>query len=161
MKKIFILASAITLSTTMYAQKFTKGKYFVGSSSNLSWSSETGEGEGAKSVSSTNLDLGGGYFVMDNLMVKAQLSYNKIGDGKASTGYGVGARYYLKDKFFGQGMFNIPEEKFSTIGLGAGYVHSLNDFITIEPMLSYDMNRVEGKTFSTTLGIRVGLGIYF
>jgi hypothetical protein len=161
MKKIFILASAITLSTTMYAQKFTKGKYFVGSSSNLSWTSETGEGEGAKSVSSTNLDLSGGYFVMDNLMVKAALGYQKVGDGKAQTSYGVGARYYYKDKFFGQGMFSIPGEKLSTIGLGAGYVHSLNDFITLEPMVTYDMNRVAGETFSNTLGVRLGLGIYF
>jgi hypothetical protein len=160
MKKIFILASAITLSTTMYAQKFTKGKYFVGSSSNLSWESKTREGA-TQSTSTTNLDLGGGYFVMDNLMVKAQLSYNKTGDTKAQTGYGVGARYYLKDKFFGQGMFSIPQEDFSTIGLGAGYVHSLNDYITIEPMVTYDMESFDGKAASKTLGVRVGLGIYF
>jgi len=160
MKKIFILASAITLSTTMYAQKFTKGKYFVGSSSNLSWTSETGEGA-KESTTSTNLDLGGGYFVMDNLLVKAQLSYDKTGDNDAQTGYGIGARYYVKDKFFGQGMYSIPREKYSTIGLGAGYVHSLNDFITIEPMVTYDMNSVAGKASSKTLGVRVGLGIYF
>ena len=160
MKKIFILASAITLSTSMYAQKFTKGKYFVGSSSNLSWTSKTNEGA-TESTTSTNLDLGGGYFVMDNLMVKAQLSYDKTGDKDAQTGYGVGARYYLKDKFFGQAMYSIPGEKESRLGFGGGYVHSLNDFITIEPMVTYDMDSYDGKASSKTLGIRVGLGIYF
>ena len=174
MKKIFILASAITLSTTMYAQKFTKGKYFVGSSSNLSWSSETLDFPGAKAVSTTSLDLSGGYFFMDNIMVRGGLGYSKVGDGTADVSFGLGARYYAKEKFFGQAMYNILPSKTSmdkegktvevgssSISLGAGYVHSLNDFITIEPMVTYDMKNVDGASYSKTLGVRVGLGIYF
>jgi hypothetical protein len=170
MKKIFILASALTLSATMYAQKFTQGKYFIGSSSNLTWQSKTAEVEGAKAVSTTDLDLSGGYFVKDNILIKAELGYHPGGvkmsdDGDAettyNTSYGIGARYYIKDKFFGEASYSIPGEKMSTIGFGGGYVHSLNDFITIEPMVTYDMDSFDGKASSKTLGIRVGLGIYF
>jgi len=162
MKKIFILASAITLSTTMYAQKFTKGKYFVGASSNLSWESRTDEAPGAESVSTSKFDVSGGYFVMDNLLVKAELGYKKEGKLKAESSYGIGARYYIKDKFFGEGMYKVPAtEKTTVIGLGAGYVHSLNDFITLEPMVTYDMESVDGTASSKTLGVRLGLGIYF
>ncbi len=170
MKKIFILASALTLSATMYAQKFTQGKYFIGSSSNLSWASHTPEGKDAKSSSTTDLDLSGGYFVKDNILIKAELGYHPGGvkmsdDGEAettyNTSYGVGARYYIKDKFFGQASYSIPGEKQSTIGFGGGYVHSLNDFITIEPMVTYDMHSFDGEATGKTLGVRVGLGIYF
>jgi hypothetical protein len=165
MKKIFILASALTLSATMYAQKFTQGKYFVGSSSNLNWTSVTPEGKDQKSVSKTNLDLNGGYFVKDNILVMATLGYHPIPssdeDVKYNTSYGVGARYYIKDKFFGQASYSIPGEKYSNLGFGGGYVHSLNDFITIEPMVTYDMESFDGEASSKTLGVRVGLGIYF
>ena len=165
MKKIFILASALTLSATMYAQKFTQGKYFIGSSSNLTWTSETGEYEGAKAESTTKLDLSGGYFVKDNILVKAHVKYSKAGEGDAEQGYGLGARYYIKDKFFGEASYSVPlsvsDAKLSTIGFGGGYVHSLNDFLTIEPMVTYDMNSADGKASSKTLGFKIGLGIYF
>ena len=55
----------------------------------------------------------------------------------------------------------IPGEDFSTIGLGVGYVKMLNDHVSIEPMIVYDMDRFDGEAYANTFGFILGLGIYF
>ena len=154
-----VIVSGAVLTTN--AQSFEKGKINIGACSNFQFTSNKSAFEGAESISNMSLDLSGGYFVIDNLMVKAGLGYSKFGEDDGAISFGAGARYYIKDMIFAEAMYKIPGEDFSTIGLGVGYVKMLNDHVSIEPMIVYDMERFDGEAYANTFGFILGLGIYF
>ena len=146
---------------TTNAQSFEKGKINIGACSDFQFTSVKPAFDGAESTSYMDLDLSGGYFVIDNLLVKAELGFSKAGEGDAVFGFGAGARYYIMDMIFAEAMYRMPAEDFSSIGLGVGYVKMLNDHVSIEPMIVYDMDRFDGEAFANSFGFKLGLGIYF
>ncbi len=166
MKKLTLKTLLLTVIVsgavfTTNAQSFEKGKINIGACSDFEFTSVKPAFDGAESVSYIDFNLGGGYFVIDNLLVKAELGFSKAGEGDGVFGFGAGARYYIKDMIFAEAMYRIPGEDLSSIGLGVGYVKMLNDHISIEPMIVYDMDRFDGEALSNSFGFKLGLGIYF
>jgi len=166
MKKLTLKTLLLTVIVsgavfTTNAQSFEKGKINIGACSNFQFTSGKLAVDGAESTSNMSLDLSGGYFVIDNLMLKAQLGYSKETDLDGEVSFGAGARYYVKDMIFAEAMYSIPAEDFSRIGLGVGYVKMLNDHVSIEPMIVYDMDRFDGEAYANSFGFKLGLGIYF
>ena len=158
MKKIFTIFCVGILTLGLSAQT-ESGNMIAGVNSNFSFTSFSPEG-GGDAVS--NMELGGtfGYFVIDNLALMAGLDYSKAGEADAVTGFGVGARYYM-NSIFGGLMYEIPEEKMSSINIQAGYSHMLTDNISVEPSLKYSMMSFDGEAIGSMFGLRIGFGLYF
>ena len=96
--------------------------------------------------------------------------------GVSSTMMGVGPylRYYLMEiKLFGEAGYQFQSASFdgdnlgsgSALGIGAGYAAWLNDNVTIEPMVKYNMTsfKPEGADESAkggNFGVMINFGIY-
>lgn len=176
MKKIVTVVSALVLGTTAMAQT-DQGGWVFGAGSDFSFVSSKLDNEQEESASDINLDVAAGYFVIDNLSIGLGLGYGsnkEAGADDASTGFQVGPiiRYYLPMKIFGQLSYQIGsrsaggEKLYSTgdLGIGAGYAAFLNDNISIEPMVKYDLTSAkpdEGDSVSgSAFGFFINFGIY-
>ena len=164
MKKIFTILCAGILTLGLSAQT-EAGNMIIGTSSNLTYTSTSvADCDDCDAVSQLNLSLSYGYFVIDNLALSAGLNMASIGDMTITT-IGISGRYYMSSMFAqaGWGTTSITDvdDAMSTISLGAGYAHMLSDNISLEPMVMYNMNSLDGEALSNTFGIRIGLGCYF
>ena len=202
MKKIGLLFIAGLFTLGLAAQNVDAGTYHLGATSDLSFAMNMSSAEDSESSTTMNMSLQGGYFPIDNMVAGLQLGYSSYSMGDVSNssfGYGVYTRYYLMEGkiFTGASYSSMPnpnplmdwsalglggliEEKLSTIGLSAGYVHWFNDNVTLEPMVYYLMQKptweyedADGETqtidpedfgFETVkfseFGLKVSLGIY-
>lgn len=176
MKKIIVAVSALVLGTSAMAQT-DKGGWMFGAGSDFSFVSSKFDSEQDESASDMNLNVSAGYFVMDNLSVGLGLGYGsskEAGADDAVSSFVVGpmVRYYLPMKVFGQLSYQIGsvsaggEKLYSTgdLGIGVGYAAFLNDNISIEPMVRYDMTSAkpdEGDSVSgSAFGLFINFGIY-
>lgn len=169
MKKLLLtlFASVIVFATSA---QISKGAILVGGSSNLGFTSYN---EDAGDYSQFNIDVKGGYFIMDNLAVGLNLGYSSadFGDSgkKTNTGFGVFGRYYFNGKIFGGVGFNSVKVKFesdsldsestvSVIPIEIGYAAFLNDAIAIEPALNYSIYGSDGD--GASFGVNVGITVF-
>ena len=208
MKKIGLLFITGLFTLGLTAQNVDAGTYHIGATSDLSFKMNMtndvdAAGEDVESASTMNVAIMGGYFPIDNMVAGIQLGYSSFSQGDVSNssfGYGVYTRYYLMEgkiftgasyssqpnpnpmlPYWASGLLGI-EEKLSTIGLSAGYVHWFNDNVTLEPMLYYNMQKptweyedangdtqtIDVEDFCPTcetiknseFGVKVSLGIY-
>lgn len=153
-KSIFFIA--FLLIAGYASAQIQKGTILAGASSNLSFTSvspDTGD-----NYSIFDLSLKGGYFVIDNVVVGANLGYQKI-DDFSFTSFGIFGRYYYQGKFFGGAGFNINDYENSdsqtVIPFEVGYAAFINDFIAVEPSLNFSIGE-DNNTF----GFRVGFTLY-
>ena len=150
--------------------QISKGAILMRGSSNLGFTSFN---EDAGDYTQFNLDVKGGYFIMDNLALGLNLGFSSVdlGDSgkETDTGFGVFGRYYFNGKIFGGVGFNSVKVKFesdsfdsestvSVIPIEVGYAAFLNDVVAIEPSVNYSIygSDAEGASF----GIAVGLTVY-
>lgn len=159
MRKIMIMLAMLTMTLAANAQ-FEKGTKYIGASLtglNLSYngSSEVSFGFQAK----------GGYFIEDCWQVNAMVGYDKA--GKDATGVfqvGAGGRYYIIQNglYGGVNAKAILSSGYNDImpGIELGYSFFINDKITIEPAVYYDQSFKSHSDYST-VGLKVGLGLYF
>jgi hypothetical protein len=164
MKKIFTILFAVMLTFSLAAQT-EAGNMIIGTSSNLTYtSSSVADCDDCDAVSQLNLSLSYGYFVIDNLALSAGLNMTSVEDMSITT-IGISGRYYMSGMFAQAGWATTSitdvDDAMSTIALAAGYAHMLSDNISLEPMLMYSMNSLDGEALSNTFGIRIGLGCYF
>jgi hypothetical protein len=168
MKKIFTILCAGILTLGLSAQT-EAGNMIIGTSSNLTYTSTSAaDCDDCDAVSQLNLSLSYGYFVIDNLALSAGLNFSSMSVGDESmsmTTIGLSGRYYMSGMFAQAGWATTSitdvDDAMSTIALAAGYAHMLSDNISLEPMLMYSMNSLDGEALSNTFGIRIGLGCYF
>ena len=167
-KNLITMMCAGLLSIGVSAQTTSQGSMLVGTTSNLSHSTLTPDGEDGESVLFLNGQYG--YFFADNICGGLGLNYMSV-DGESSTGFGLFGRYYfMEGEMYGHIGYDMgdyllygffPVEDYSGINLGAGYCVWLGDNITLEPSLLYTMMKAEGETLGTNLDVRVGFGVYF
>lgn len=152
---LMVMAMVVTLSANA---QFEKEKYYIGASlSNLSLSyngaDETSFGLGAKA----------GYLFDDDLMVTAQLEYDKKHGQSSYFKAGVGARYYIVQNglYIGLSAHYLHSSNFDDFqpGIQLGYAFFLSRTVTIEPELYYDQSLKDHGDYST-VGIRIGFGVY-
>ncbi|CAN5488294.1 hypothetical protein BH11BAC2_BH11BAC2_01600 [soil metagenome] len=181
MKVILTMAAALLLSVNTYAQT-EQGHWLVGASSNLGFSSGKVDKDQDDATTNFNITPTIGYFLIDNLAAGIALDFNssKTGDYKSSTfGLGPFVRYYLPMKVFGQLSYAFGSStsndgsgsgdvKANTgdLGIAVGYAWMLNDNISLEPSIRYDLTsyKPDGADESikgSTFGINVGFTLYF
>ena len=105
-----------------------------------------------------NLEVGGGYFIKNNICLGADVSMVTTKDDedklKLELALQPFGRYYFKEKFFaGVGAFKFGEDW--KLKLQGGYLFYLTDLIVIEPVLEYPI------VDNSNLQIKVGISIYY
>ena len=168
MKKIVLAAAAVMAFGFANAQEQTKkGKWLIEANTNFG---ATTVGNTSFQLSSSdgdtqwNLGAEGGYFVADNLAVKAGLGY---GDYVGSTifSYKLGAKYYLLNKFpleasFTGASVEDRNENPSYFGLQGGYALFLGPNVSIEPGLRYNIS-LNNDFYDDVFQFNIGFALHF
>lgn len=150
----------------------SKGKWLVEANTGNAMLGTTGfyfasqDGE-----SSYNVGLDGGYFIMDDLAIKAGLGYG--GDSATSTSafsYRLGAKYYVKSMIpvtldltgaSGDAVENFAGETPMWLGVGAGYAWFIGNNVSIEPGLRYNHSLNDKYTDKAVLQFNIGFALHF
>tara|TARA_R110002049_G_scaffold76250_1_gene196075 strand:- start:22092 stop:22643 length:552 start_codon:yes stop_codon:yes gene_type:complete len=107
----------------------------------------------------------GGYFVMDDLAIKAGLGYTDY-DGESLFSYKIGAKYYIISQIPVQIDVNgASSDVFSDnplwLGLQGGYAFFLGKNVSIEPGLRYSLSLNEDVTDEGIFEARIGFALHF
>ncbi|RRD00852.1 outer membrane beta-barrel protein [Prevotella sp. OH937_COT-195] len=160
MKKITMFIIALVASLSANAQ-FEQGKIYLGASL-------TGLDLSYSGVDKLHfgLEAQGGYFVMDNIMLKANAAVEYFGRNDAPTDFtlGVGGRYYIIQNglYFGVNAKLLhANHSYNDImpGIEVGYAFFVNRTVTIEPSLYYAQSFRKHSDYSK-FGLRLGVGVY-
>lgn len=111
------------------------------------------------------LNLDGGYFIDDNIMLRGTFAFNHYAKDSDKFTIGAGARYYFSNNgiSLGSGLeftHQSPNINDLRIPLEVGYTFYINHYLAIEPTLYYKVS-VNDFSKGSELGVRVGLGFYF
>ncbi|MHC0442286.1 hypothetical protein [Flavobacterium sp. 3-210] len=170
MKKLILAAIAVMAFGFANAQEQTaKGKWLIEANTGFGGNTNVGNtGFQLKSEdgeTSWSVGAEGGYFVADNLAVKAGLGYNDLGHSVNAISYKVGAKYYLLNKFpleasYTGASVKDANENPSYLGLQGGYAWFIGNNVSIEPGLRYNisMNEDYGKD---VFQFNVGFALHF
>lgn len=176
MKKLLLCAAFAAFGFSMNAQddasgQTAKGKWLIEANTNFgeAHGSNTGFSLTSKDGNTSyNLGLEGGYFIMDDLAIKAGLGYGDSGeDGEdGSFSYKLGAKYYILSKIPVQLDINGGSGNDITpmyVGLQGGYAWFLGENVSIEPGLRYDfgMNEDAGDGDLNPFSVRIGFALHF
>lgn len=165
MKKVLLTVFAALTVFTASAQ-IEQGTWLISGSSNLGFTSFN---EDAGDYSQFNIDVKGGYFVIENLAVGLNLGYDKVEETSLTT-FGLFGRYYVNGSIFGGLGFNsnsldlgiddAEKVSFTTIPLEVGYAAFIGKVVAIEPAFNYTIygGDAEGAAFGFNIGISVYLG---
>ena len=177
MKKVLLIAmfavGAVFQAKAQDGTPTAKGKYLI--------EANTGFGGGGLGVGHTaNTSFGlvsidgttiwsigaeGGYFVADDLAVKVGLGYTDT-DGSNSFSYKLGAKYYINSSipvqldFTGASIKDLDENPL-WLGIQGGYAIFLNDFVSVEPGLRYNLSLNKDFTEEGILEFRIGFALHF
>ncbi len=158
MKKWILALLFVAVSVTASAQFEKETAYVSGGLTglNMSYSSDADFSLGVSAL--------GGYFVEDRMMLYAKGEFMHT-DYADQVAVGLGIRYYLKkDGFYvGTGF----QYQYMTSSVNAiqccpevGYTYFLNEYITVEPAVYYNIGLNDFKDGSV-LGLKVGIGLFF
>jgi len=122
---------------------------------------------------SYNLGLDGGYFVMENLALKAGLGFRgfnpDLGESVSAFAYRLGAKYYIANQFpvtidltgaSGDAAERNGEAPL-WLGLGGGYAWFITERISIEPGLRYNVSLNEDFSDEGIFQFNIGFALYF
>lgn len=192
MKKIIFILIGVASYTLSFAQ-FNQGNFLLGGSTRFSTSFETNKSKNGGTTTtnykttSFSLQPQAGYFVIDNLAAglgidlsstsqKADGSSDKFVNSQFT--FAPFVRYYLFDKFYGQGSVTFGSAKYKqTIGgtttetkysvggwsLLGGYAFFLNDAVSLEPQVGYASSSRKAKNSNgknIDAGLFIGVGLY-
>lgn len=176
MKKLFFLAAfAVFGLSTMNAQDDTssqtsKGKWLVEANTGNAMLGNTGFYlSTSDGVTSYNIGLDGGYFIMDDLALKAGLGYGGISADAGDTStfsYRLGGKYYINSMIpvtldLTGASIEDAEENPMWLGIGAGYAWFLGNNVSIEPGLRYNHSLNEDFTDEGVFQFNVGFALHF
>lgn len=158
MKKMIMLA-LLVFSVIASKAQFEEGTKYVGASvTNLGMSYSSSE------KLRFGLEATAGYFLFDDIMLKADVGYNHRLHADDIT-LGLGGRYYFEQNgiYLGAGLEYCHETKNYNdlrIPVEVGYCFYVNHYVSIEPALYYKMS-LNDFSDKSTVGLKVGLGLYF
>lgn len=181
MKKLFLVAFAIFTFISVNAQdsnsgdQTAEGKWLIEANTGNAVLGTTGIYFSTSDGSSSyNLGLDGGYFIMDDLAIKAGLGYGgfspDIGDDISSFSYRLGVKYYINGMIpvtvdatgaSGDGAENFAGETPLWLGVGAGYAWFVSDSVSIEPGVRYNLSLNEDFTDEGVFQVNVGFVLHF
>jgi opacity protein-like surface antigen len=181
MKKLLLSAAIAVLAiANVNAQdgggQTSKGKWLI--EANTGFSSSMGEGLyqhtantgfGLTSIDGTtvwSIGAEGGYFVIDDLAIKAGLGYTDY-DGNSLFSYKLGAKYYIISKIpvqidlNGTSSDSFGDENPLWLGLQGGYAFFLGPNVSVEPGLRYSHSLNEDFTDEGIFQLRIGFALHF
>lgn len=162
MKKMILSLMMALMCLTASAQ-FEAGKTYVNASLaglNLAYSKNT--------RFTVDLQLTGGYFLAQDWLVLGRIGYNHPGKHMDNFEIGAGGRYYIEQNGLSLGLMASYEHgknddvktNHGYITPELGYTFFLNRYVTLEPALYYKMC-LDDFSDASTVGLKVGVGIYF
>ena len=165
-KTLFTILLGLASSIVCTAQ-ISKGTILAGSSSRLGFSNY--KPDGGISRTNFNLNVRGGYFVIDNLAVGLDFGLNRTdqtGRTDTESGFGVFGRYYIKGQIFAGlalGFANsrtdigttTSKSNYNQVKLEGGYALFLGEAIAVEPALNILIDSGDQQ------GVGIGLGVGF
>ncbi|MGB1308791.1 MAG: autotransporter outer membrane beta-barrel domain-containing protein [Oceanihabitans sp.] len=180
MKKVLLLAAfAVFGLTNVNAQdeettggQTDKGSWLIEANTGFGGAHSADTGIRYRSqgdFSSWNFGLEGGYFVMDNLAVKAGLGYGGADNGVSDTNtfsYKVGAKYYVIGMipvgidYTGSSTKGASQDP-SYLGVQAGYAWFLGQNVSIEPGLRYNHSLNDKFTEDGLFEVNIGFALHF
>lgn len=169
LKKLF-LTVVIGFATLLCSAQISKGTILAGASSNLGFSNF--KPDGGVSYTNFNLDVKGGYFIIDNLAVGVGFGLSRLDQTNYtySTGnFGIFGRYYIMGKIFagaGIGVVNTRSDvgnttnktSYTNFNVHGGYALFLNPNIAVEPALNINIDG--GDTQGVGIGLAVGFTLF-
>ncbi|MFD0964200.1 hypothetical protein [Pseudofulvibacter geojedonensis] len=179
MKKLLLSALAICAFSFSNAQEDDKST--GGQTDQGSWLIEANTGFGSGHSADTgirftsrdgesvyNFGLEGGYFVMDNLAVKAGLGYggSSVEGALSRFSYKVGAKYYIMGMIpvsadLNGASIEDADENPMYLGLGAGYAWFVGNNVSIEPGLRYNATMNDKADAEGNLQFNIGFALHF
>ena len=175
MKKLLLTAVAVLGLSTMNAQddstsQTSKGKWLIEANTGNAMLGNTGFYlSTSDGVTSYNIGLDGGYFIMDDLALKAGLGYGGVSTdvGDTSTfSYRLGGKYYINSMIpvtldlTGASIKDVQENPM-WLGIGAGYAWFVGNSVSIDPGLRYNHSLNEDFTDEGVFQFNVGFALYF
>lgn len=176
MKKIFISLTVIAgFALSVNAQdgsQTDKGSWLIeantgfGGDGIAAHSANTGFGLASTGDSTIwNIGAEGGYFLADDLAIKAGLGYADF-DGTTIFSYKLGAKYYVISTIPVQLDITGASIQDSTedplwLGLQGGYAIFLTDHISVEPGLRYNLSLNEDFSDDGIFEFRIGFALFF
>ena len=150
-----------------------QGKIRIGGSSSLDFINLKHDGADG-STNMFDLNLNGGYFIMDNLSIDVGLGfsmekYSEANDASTTFTGEIGARYYLPVNVFAGAGFDFMsyKEGESVSGTGVklkvGYSWFVNDNIAIEPIIGYRIGLTDKDKYTkyNQISAQVGISLFF
>ena len=158
MKKLLLSLMFVLMAVGAKAQFEKNTCYFSTSFSGLNLSYSNNE------KFTFGMDLNGGIFVEDAWMLYGKLGYAHT-RYEDNVSLGVGGRYYIKQNglYLGLGLqYEHVLKNVNNLQLcpEIGYAFCLNEFITLEPALYYNMS-LNNFADGSKVGLKLGLGFYF
>lgn len=169
MKKVLFILGLATAS--LVSAQTEKGKLMVETavlSNNLTPNTGIGfssEKDGGKML---NLGLNGGYFIANNLAIKAGVGYGNLRYDKETVSetwsfrggveYNILGYFPIEVAWTGS---NTPHVDYnpSYLSTQAGYNWFLNDNVAIKPLVRYDVSLTD--YYNDVVSVGVGFGFYF
>ncbi|TDQ25512.1 hypothetical protein [Tenacibaculum caenipelagi] len=167
MKKLLLVIAMVATGFTANAQEANgqteKGKWLI----------ETNTGFGAGHIANTGFYLAssdgntswgvgaeGGYFIADDLAIKAGLGYN---DNSEAFSYKVGAKYYINSMIPVQADlsgYSVTGASPMWLGIQGGYAIFLGDNVSVEPGLRYNYGIGDAED-NNVFQLNIGFALHF
>ena len=174
MKNLFLLSIiAVFAIGSVNAQddsQTSKGKWLIEANTGNAMLGSTGINFRSQDGDSNyNIGLDGGYFIMDDLAIKAGLGYGGFSQGDFDTStfsYRLGGKYYVNSMIpvtvdLTGASIKDADENPMWLGLGAGYAWFIGDNVSIEPGLRYNLSLNEDFTDEGIFQFNVGFALHF
>jgi len=169
MKKIFFVAALMFCAIASQAQFFNLNNNDTepfGQGTKYVNASLTGLGISYNSTEKLRfgIDATAGYFLWDDMMIKGTVGFDHKAHADNIT-LGLGGRYYFDQNgiFLGTGLEYLHEAKNYNdlrIPIEAGYCFYVSHYVSIEPVVYYKMS-INDFSYKSTVGLKVGIGLYF
>lgn len=167
---LFALGFANAQESDSNGGQTSKGKWLIETNTNFGAVHLANTGFQFTSVEGAtyyNLGLEGGYFIADNLALKAGLGFGVLnpdeGGSSTSFSYKLGAKYYLLSMiplqidYSGAKTKNFDDSSY--LGLQAGYAVFLGQNVSIEPGIRF--NKSLNEDYEDVLQFNIGFVLHF
>lgn len=173
-KLLFTAALAVLGFTSVNAQdddatnQTAKGKWLIEANTGNAMLGTTGIYFASSDGESTyNVGLDGGYFIMDDLALKAGIGFGGDSASDSNTlSYRLGGKYYVNSMIpvsldlTGASVKDATENPL-WLGIGAGYAWFVGNNVSIEPGVRYNHSLNEDFTDKGVFQVNVGFALHF
>lgn len=177
MKKIILSLAAVFAFGFANAQdensgQTAKGKWLIEANTNFGaahGANTSFQFSSADGSTAYNLGLEGGYFIMDDLAVKAGFGFGGFkpdgGESTTTVSYKIGAKYYILKMipvqldYSGASIKDVDENP-SYFGMQAGYAIFLGQNISIEPGVRFNKS-LNDDFYDDVFQVNIGFALHF